>query len=408
MLKRILSIFTASLLVPAFSAAADSREKLKVLADELSSYRTGDINMDGKITSADLVLLQKHLMKLSPLTAEQGELADICADGAVDCFDMVRLRKLLTEAPANENIISVSSTEELKAALSNAAAGDTLLLQPGIYESSEHGTKASLFYSAAEGTADAPITIKSADPENPAVLKGTDTSRGIVLYVTGDYWNIENIVCCNSQKGIVLDNSNYSVISNVEVYDTGQEGIHLRDGSSYCEIIGAKVHDAGLVSEYGEAIYIGSAKSTSGYAYNCDYNVVRDCILGPNTVAESVDIKEYTTGNIIENCTMYGGGMTATDSFVDIKGNGTIVRNNVCYAQDNANITDAFQVHCQVEGWGVDNLVYGNTVYFTGETEYIVRTWNGTSCTVYDNTRYPENSEYMYRAYNGSTITIED
>ena len=105
---------------------------------------------------------------------------------------------------------------------------------------------------------------------------------------------------------------------------------------------------------------------------------------------------------------MYGEGMTATDSFIDIKGNETIVRNNTCYAQNNTVITDAFQLHCQVEGWGINNVIYGNTVYFSGDTEYVVRTWSGTSCTVYDNVRNPENSNFMYRAYSGSTITIED
>lgn len=406
MLKRIFSVFTAAVCMPLFSAGTDVQTAAE--SDSAAEYISGDINMDGKISSADLVLLQKYLLGVSALTAEQGALADICADGTVDCFDMIALRKALAENSPAINTISVSTAEELKAALADAAPGDTILLKPGIYECSEYGTKAAIYYSASEGTQEAPITIKSADAKNPAILRGTDVSKGIVLYITGDYWNIENIVCSNAQKGIVLDNSDCSVIKNVEVFDTGQEGIHLRDGSSYCEVVGANVHDTGLVSQYGEAIYIGSAKSTSGYAYDCDYNIVRDCVLGPNTVAEPVDIKEYTTGNIIENCTMYGGGMTETDSFIDIKGNETIVRNNVCYSQGNANITDAFQLHCQVEGWGINNEIYGNTVYFSGDTEYIVRTWSGTSCTVYGNIRDPENSDYMYRAYSGSTITIED
>ncbi|MGN0592244.1 MAG: right-handed parallel beta-helix repeat-containing protein [Ruminococcus sp.] len=332
---------------------------------------------------------------------------DFNQDGVWNVFDLCFMKRQFV-GQSQKNCISVSNDEELKNALLNAAPGDTIVLQSGIYESSDYGTKSSIFYSPSEGTESAPITIKSADPENPAILKGTDLSKGIVLYITGDYWNIQDMICCNAQKGIVLDHSNYSVIESVEVYDTGQEGIHLRDGSSYCQIIGTNVHDNGLISEYGEAIYIGSAKSTSGYAYDCDHNLVKNCTLGPNTVAESVDIKEYTTGNIIEDCTMYGEGMTATDSFIDIKGNETIVRNNVCYAQENTNIVDGFQLHCQVEGWGIENWIYGNTIYFSGETEYVVRSWSGTSCTVYNNIRNPENNDYMYRAYSGSSITIAD
>ena len=120
-----------------------------------------------------------------------------------------------------------------------------------------------------------------------------------------------------------------------------------------------------------------------------------------------MDIKEYTTGNRIENCTLYGGGMTETDSFIDIKGNETTVQNNTCDTQGNTNITDAFQLHCQIEGWGRDNVISDNTISFTGTTEYIVRCWSGTSCTVQNNIRIPE-SETMYRAYNGSTMIILD
>lgn len=358
-------------------------------------------------TIEDVRLLQDFLLAKPTEISLADKQYDLNSDGRWDVFDLCLMKRRILQNRSQHEIL-VSDTEELITALQNAAAGDTILLSPGIYESSSYGTKASLFHSDAEGTENNPITIKSADPDDPAVLKGTDVQRGIVLYITGDYWNISNIVCCNLQKGIVLDHSDHSIIRDVEVYNTGQEGIHLRDGSSHCQIIGAKVHDTGLAGSYGEAIYIGSAKSTSGYVHECDHNLVKGCILGPNVTDESIDIKEYTTGNIIEECTMYGEGMTATDSFIDIKGNETIVRNNTCYAQDNAAITDAFQLHCQVEGWGTNNVIYGNTVYFTGNTEYIVRTWNGTSCTVYANVRNPKNNDFMYRAYSGSTITIED
>lgn len=357
-------------------------------------------------TIQDVRLLQDFLLAKPTAKDLSDKPYDINDDGRWDVSDLCLMKRQILQNRSQPEVL-VSDAAGLRAALQNAAAGDTILLSPGVYESSDYGAKASLFHSDAEGTENNPITIKSADPDAPAVLKGAEVQRGIVLYITGDYWNISNIVCCNAQKGIMLDNSNYSVINDVEVYSTGQEGIHLRDGSSHCQIIGAKVHDTGLAGSYGEAIYIGSAKSTNGYVHECDDNLIKGCVLGPNVSDESIDIKEYTTGNIIEECTMYGEGMTATDSFIDIKGNETIVRNNICYSQDNTVITDAFQLHCQVEGWGIDNVVYGNTVYFSGDTEYIVRTWNGTSCTVYDNIRKPENNDFMYRAYNGSTITIK-
>lgn len=370
------------------------------------SDAAGDVNSDGKFDTADITELQKWLLNDGTELADW-EKSDFNRDSILNVFDLCFMRRELLSDTEKGRTIHVSTVEELQNALQSAAAGDTILLAGGEYEWGQKGTAGSLFMSSAEGTEDAPVTIKSADKSNPAILKGTGFSDGMVLYITGDYWNIEDIAFCDAKKGIMLDNSNHTTIRNVSVYNIGEEGIHIRDGSSYCQIIGANIHDCGLLTaSYGEGIYIGSAKSTTGYSYDCNDNLIQGCVIGPNVTAECVDIKEYTTGNIIENCTMYGGGMTSTDSFIDVKGNEVTVRNNIFYDDENTNITDAVQVHCQVEGWGCDNEIYGNTAYLTSETAFFVRSWSGTSCSVWDNIRNPESDTYMYRAYNGSTMTV--
>lgn len=54
----------------------------------------GDINNDGIVGVADLVLLSKHLLKDGKLTSEQCDFADVCNDGIIDVYDLVILRKL--------------------------------------------------------------------------------------------------------------------------------------------------------------------------------------------------------------------------------------------------------------------------------------------------------------------------
>lgn len=54
----------------------------------------GDIDDDGKLAVNDLVLINKHLLAVSPLTAEQCIKADLNGDGIIDVFDLVLLRKL--------------------------------------------------------------------------------------------------------------------------------------------------------------------------------------------------------------------------------------------------------------------------------------------------------------------------
>ncbi len=71
-------------------------DEFKTLVSELSAYKTGDINMDGLVNAADLVALHKHLLNVTALSKEQGKLADVCADGVIDCFDSAALRGLVS------------------------------------------------------------------------------------------------------------------------------------------------------------------------------------------------------------------------------------------------------------------------------------------------------------------------
>ncbi|MDE6101615.1 MAG: hypothetical protein K2F73_01355, partial [Ruminococcus sp.] len=54
----------------------------------------GDIDGDGKLAVNDLVLINKHLLAVSSLTAEQCIKSDLNGDGIIDVFDLVLLRKL--------------------------------------------------------------------------------------------------------------------------------------------------------------------------------------------------------------------------------------------------------------------------------------------------------------------------
>ncbi len=54
----------------------------------------GDIDSDGKLAVNDIVLVNKHLLAVSPLTVEQCKKADLDGNGIIDIFDLVLMRKL--------------------------------------------------------------------------------------------------------------------------------------------------------------------------------------------------------------------------------------------------------------------------------------------------------------------------
>ena len=375
MKKQIISAFIAmTAIFPAVISQAS--------ADDIN--KSGDLNSDGTFNIADVIVMQNWLLNKPENDIKNWKAADLCKDDILDVFDLCLMKiKLLSESSVN--YIDVSTSEELLLAMRNAKPGDVIRIASGVYDYTAY-QGAQKFDSSAEGTKDAPIILTAADPDDPPVITGANTEHGYVIHISGDYWILENLKVTTSQKGIVLDNSNHFVIRNCEVYNTGAEAIAIRDGSSCCTVKDSYIHDTGLITPgYGEGIYIGSAKSTSGYDYKCDYNIVDGCTFR-NIAAEHVDVKEYTTGTEIMNCTFYGDGMTGANyagSFVDIAGNDVNVHDNTGYRNGNTNIVAAFELHLQVEEWGYHCVFTDNTVYMdqpygavdTNRRMYVVDGW---------------------------------
>jgi hypothetical protein len=83
---------------------------------------------------------------------------------------------------------------------------------------------------------------------------------------------------------------------------------------------------------YGEAIYWNTDKgSWSTYDPDVSHTTARNCTLGPYVAAEAVDIKEGASEMIIEYNTFDATGISGShyaDSFVDLKGIRSYIRNN--------------------------------------------------------------------------------
>jgi hypothetical protein len=284
-----------------------------------------------------------------------------------------------------------STASCLTSALASAAAGDTIILASGTYTGN--------FVAAANGTSSNPIVIKSASATSKAIINGGGTSSGYALYITGDYVQIKDLKITNAKKGIMQDNANNGLIDGVEVYNIGEEGVHYRDGSSNNTIQNSSVHDTGtLTPDYGEGVYVGSDVGKWG-TYNAatDNNKISNVTIGPNVRAESVDIKEGTTGTIVENSTFNGTGISGanySDSFMDVKGNNSIIRNNTVNRNGNSVIIDAFQVHERSTGWGFNNDFYNNIANMDNSTPYVVNV-DGGSAKACGNTRSPSGNMYV-------------
>ena len=257
-------------------------------------------------------------------------------------------------------IINVQTAAELKTALANAKAGDEIVMADGLYSGKF------VIAAGVNGTAAKPIILRGS---RNAVLDAGDINTGYVLYLQSNYWIIKGFTITNGLKGLMVDGSEYSVIDGIRVFNIGEEAIHLRKFSAHNTIQNTDISNTGLKTpDYGEGIYIGSAKNnwanySNGNPDLCDSNLITKNKIGPNISAECIDVKEGTTGGIIRENNFDASGITGAnsgDSWIDVKGNYTLIENNIGTNPGSSIFKDGYQVHCAVAGWGNYNEFKNN------------------------------------------------
>jgi parallel beta-helix repeat protein len=218
---------------------------------------------------------------------------------------------------------------------------------------------------AVSGTADRPITLCGS---RAAILEGRSIESGNGFTLTADHWVLSGFGVRNARKGIVVEGGSHNILRALEVYQIGEEGVHFRRFSTDNLLEHSWVHHVGqLTPIYGEGVYVGSAHSnwptySQGRPDTCDRNRVISNLIGPSTTAESVDIKEGSTGGVVADNTFLGSGMTAADSWVDVKGNGFVVSGNAGLSTQGSGFK-RIEINQALSGWGVNNDVRDNAAH---------------------------------------------
>jgi hypothetical protein len=254
---------------------------------------------------------------------------------------------------------TVSTAQELTAALKGATPGLTIVLAPGVY--------AGHFKATGSGTSARPVTL--CGPRS-AVLDGGSVSSGYTFHLDhASWWKVEGFTVQGGQKGVVTDAADHDLIYGLDVHSVGDEGIHLRSFSSYDTVSHNVVSETGLHNtKYGEGIYIGSAhhnwcRYTACRPDGSDYDTIAGNIISATT-AESIDVKEGTVGGVIAGNHFNGAGMVASaaTSWVNVKGNGWKITGNTGVNS----LQDGLSDHKVYAGWGMDNVFAGNHLAVNG------------------------------------------
>jgi len=271
----------------------------------------------------------------------------------------------------------VTTSGELADALASVQPGDTIQLAPGRY--------VGRFVAQVSGTETEPVFL--CGPQD-AVLDGGDVEDGYVLHLyRASYWRLVGFTVTNGQKGVMADRTVGTVIQDLTVTDVGDEAIHLRDNSTDNVVLRNTIGVTGLRKEdYGEGVYIGTAVSnwctyTQCHADRSDRNVIKDNTFQA-TSSEAIDIKEGTTGGVVIGNTFDGSALRGADSWVDVKGNSYLVKDNRGVDAPE----DGFQTHDILPGWGDHNVFTGNDATVNGPG-YAISSWQpGSNVVTCDNT----------------------
>lgn len=262
-------------------------------------------------------------------------------------------------ATGTGDTVRVTNADSLARALAGATPGLTIELADGTY--------AGPFVIHTAGAAGNPITMKGS---RAAVLTGGDGGSGYDLHLEGaDHWQLVGFTVSGLEKGIMTDRTNHTVLSGLDVGNTGAEAVHLGDFSSDNVVRDCVIHDTGRAKpQFGEGLYIGTAKSNwatkSGGAPDASNNNKALNNTFKSITAENIDVKEGTSGGMIAGNRFDGSaisGRNFADSVLDVKGVGYRILNNTTTGS-NPHLVDGFQTHVITgpETSGCDNVFENN------------------------------------------------
>jgi hypothetical protein len=302
--------------------------------------------------------------------------------------------------------VTVSNYSELRDALAGATNGRVIKLNAGTYAPPDAPTQ----FMTLDGSVNTSpmfllhdvsnVTIQAA-ATNPTsaqkpLLKAPSRTGNYVIYGQRvDGLTLKNLRIQNADKGVVIDRSNNVKVDGVEIFNTGTEGLHFRDGSDYAEVMNSAIAHTGMErADRGEGLYLCNDRKMWNSYYqptpkeedrrqNCDHAKIHHNTFGPNIGAEPIDIKEGTVGIRIYNnhfiMKMDDAGLLATPVLnlpkyaIHMKGTEAVVDNNTFdFTGAVSTLQAAISVDQQLDddpalafihgyyNWAVNNKVTGN------------------------------------------------
>jgi hypothetical protein len=257
-----------------------------------------------------------------------------------------------------------------------ASAGKTIYLRGGTYTA----VKAQFSKS---GTAGSRITIRGY-PGETAVLDGTGAtfaSTDALLYISGSYVTVQNIVVANSGgRGVNSFGNTNTIFDTVTVHDT-QTQAFLLGGDSHtvqnCEVYNACLSNTN--GSFGTGGWPAVVHSNQDYPSGLVSTnmTVKDCYIH-DSWGEGIDM-ERTNGALLTNNTVvntFSVLIYCDDSQnITITNNYLAVTNSNYYRRDNNNFADGISLASETQSQPLQNDVIANNLIAGGTNNGINFWW---------------------------------
>jgi parallel beta-helix repeat protein len=278
-------------------------------------------------------------------------------------------------------VIVIKPGNDLNAIINNTTGGDTVLVKAGTYKNVSLSNKK---YSEKN-----PLVVRAFD-SNAVFISGNTISKGTSLEIAGSsYIVFEGLTFINSMWGIYVKGSDHIIIKNNEVYNTGQEGIHIGRSSRYVDITGNKIHNTGQFnSKWAEGVYVGSGSySGTNFPDNCEYVWIEANHIYETGNAEGINIKGESFHVTVINNKIHdihpGTSEQYNQAGITVEGGANSLENNYRLSE----MRDVWVINNTI--WNVSDGYsdWNNGIMFFGTGVYILNNtiYNCTNIGIYGN-----------------------
>lgn len=269
-------------------------------------------------------------------------------------------------------------------AAGNAKPGDIVYVKNGTY-------REDVYINGRHGGASY-ITFQSYPGHSP-VIRGSSVDSGRNKIIDSSFIKFIGFTITNVQQGLFVETSNNIILQKLEVYDVGQEAVHIKFNSSFVTIEDSIIRDTRRWKYNGEGVYIGTSSSQQPDAP--PYDNTHDILVRNNTIYnthdECIEAKEGTynvtiDGNTMRECLLDPGITQPTWGAIEV------MEHRKYYGSNPNHVIKNNIVHTAKTGIGLHTgaTVFNNVIY--GQT-------GGAHGISIDN---PDRDNYVRRIYHNT------